>query len=76
MSLFQICWSGLVPIGTLLVGVLAEAMGVRETMFACAVVCLAASVGGRHGWPGLRGVPPSLVSSGSSEHEPVAFEAR
>ncbi len=54
MSLFQICWSGLVPLGTLAVGFMAESIGIRETMFGCACVCLAASVIGRRGWPGLR----------------------
>ncbi len=53
MSLFQISWSGLVPLGTLAVGFLAESIGIRETLFACVCVCLLSSIVGRRGWPGL-----------------------
>lgn len=43
MSLFQICWAGVVPLGALLLGSTAEGIGTRATMVAAACVCLAVS---------------------------------
>jgi hypothetical protein len=40
MSLFQVCWAGLVPFGSLLLGFLAGPLGTALTLVATAVVCV------------------------------------
>lgn len=40
MSLFQVCWAGLVPFGSLLLGFLAGPLGTARTLVATAVVCV------------------------------------
>jgi predicted MFS family arabinose efflux permease len=39
MSLFQICWAGLVPFGSLAMGFLAERFGTPNTLYAGALLC-------------------------------------
>jgi hypothetical protein len=39
MSLFQICWAGLVPFGGLGMGVAAGILGVETTLIGAAVIC-------------------------------------
>lgn len=46
MSLFQICWSGLVPLGAMVMGVLADTagLGARRTLLVTSSVCVAWSL--------------------------------
>jgi hypothetical protein len=39
MSLFQICWAGLVPFGGLGMGVAAAIFGVQASLIGCAAIC-------------------------------------
>ena len=39
MSLFQVAWAGLVPLGALLMGLVAGVVGVRLTIATGALVC-------------------------------------
>ena len=41
MSLFQVCWAGLIPFGSLLLGYLAAPLGVSMTLIFAATVCIA-----------------------------------
>jgi len=41
MSLFQVCWAGLVPFGSLAMGYLAVPIGTSATLMLSALVCLA-----------------------------------
>ncbi len=45
MSLFQVCWAGLIPFGSLLLGFLAGPLGTAATLVASATVCIAYGVG-------------------------------
>ena len=45
MSLFQLCWAGLVPFGGLGMGVAADAFGVVASLLACSVICAVYGVG-------------------------------
>ncbi len=46
MSLFQICWAGLVPLGTLILGTVAELANVRTAIVGSASVCLLVALWG------------------------------
>lgn len=41
MSLFQVCWAGLIPFGSLLLGYLAAPLGTSTTLIFAATVCIA-----------------------------------
>ena len=45
MSLFQLCWAGLVPFGGLGMGVAADAFGVVASLLGCSVICAAYGFG-------------------------------
>ena len=45
MSLFQVCWAGLLPFGGLGMGAAAKAFGVVETLAGAAVICLLFGLG-------------------------------
>lgn len=40
MSLFQVCWAGLVPFGSLAMGYVAQPIGTSATLFISALVCM------------------------------------
>jgi MFS family permease len=45
MSLFQVCWAGLVPFGSLAMGYLAAPIGTATTLFLSAIVCVLYGLG-------------------------------
>jgi len=45
MSLFQICWAGLVPFGGLGMGAVAGTLGIKATFVAAALICMAFGAG-------------------------------
>ena len=66
MSLFQVAWAGLVPIGGLLLGSVAGFAGVRWTIGAGAVVCAAYGAVVALRYPSIRSTSPHSEASAAS----------
>jgi MFS family permease len=56
MSLFTLCWTGLIPVGSLAVGALAEAIGADHAVGLCGVVAVICGVLFRRAFPLFRKV--------------------